>query len=72
MASSLTLLCVHGVGHQELDPEVRSRWQNAITAAIRAWDPALEPTIDFLDYDALFDHAPLNLATYGLAMGKAT
>ena len=70
MASSLTILCVHGVGHQELDPEVRSRWQNAITAAIRAWDPALEPTIDFLDYDALFDHAPLNLATYGLAMGK--
>ncbi|HWZ73634.1 MAG TPA: caspase family protein [Casimicrobiaceae bacterium] len=70
MASSLTILCVHGVGHQELDPDVRAAWQTAITAAVRTWDPNVQPTIDFLEYDALFDHAPLNLATYGIAMGK--
>ncbi len=70
MARSLAVLCVHGVGHQELDPDFRSAWQTSITSAVRAWDSSLEPTVDFLDYDALFDHAPLNLATYGLAMGK--
>lgn len=70
MARSLTVLCVHGVGHQELDPNFRSAWQQSIISAIRAWDSTLQPTIDFVDYDDLFDHAPLNLVTYGLAMAK--
>lgn len=70
MARSLAVLCVHGIGHQELDPNFRSSWQQSIVSAVRAWDATLQPTIDFVDYDELFDHAPLNLATYGLAMGK--
>lgn len=70
MARSLAVLCVHGVGHQELDPNFRSAWQQAIVSAIRAWDSTLQPAVDFVDYDDLFDHAPLNIVTYGLAMAK--
>jgi hypothetical protein len=70
MGNSLTLLCVHGVSHSEIDPEFRTSWTKAITSAIRDCDPGLTPTIDFLEYDDLFDQAPLNLATYGIALGK--
>lgn len=70
MSKPLSLLCVHGVGHQEVDPDFRSSWTKAITFAMQSYDPELEPTIDFLEYDDLFDHAALNPVTYGLAFGK--
>jgi hypothetical protein len=70
MSKSLTLLCVHGVSHSEIDPEFQKSWTKAITSALQSCDPNLEPTIDFLEYDELFDKAPLNLATYGIALGK--
>ena len=70
MTASLSILCIHGIGHQELDPNFRAAWKQAITAAVQTWDPQLQPTIDFLDYDDLFDHAPLNALTYDLALGR--
>jgi len=70
MSKQLTLLCVHGVGHVEVDPVFRSSWSQAITKALRSCDPDLTPTIDFLDYDDIFSHAELNPATYALALGK--
>lgn len=70
MSKPLSLLCVHGVGHQEVDPDFQSSWTKAITVAMQSYDPELEPTIDFLEYDDLFDHAALNPVTYGLAFGK--
>src|ERR1700754_3791013 len=70
MSKSLTLLCVHGVSHSEIDPEFQTSWTKAITSALKSCDPDLTPTIDFLEYDDLFDKAPLNLATYGIALGK--
>ena len=66
----LTLLCVHGVGHEEIDPNFKDSWTHAVTAAVQSCAPGLELSIDFLDYDALFDHAPLNALTYGLAFTK--
>ena len=70
MAKPLSLLCVHGVGHQEIDPDFRASWCKAITFAVQSLAPGIEPTVDFLEYDDLFDHAPLNPATYGLAFAK--
>jgi hypothetical protein len=70
MSKHLSLLCVHGVSHSEIDPEFRRSWTKAIMDAVRACDPASTPEIDFLEYDDLFDKAPLNLVTYGVALGK--
>lgn len=70
MSKPLTLLCVHGVGHKETDPQFRASWKEAITMAVQSCDPEAEPTIDFLDYDELFDHAPLNPAIYAIAFAK--
>jgi metacaspase-1 len=66
----LKLLCVHGVGHQEGDPTFRPSWTQAITTAVHACDPAADVTIDFVTYDALFDHAPLNPVVYAAAFAK--
>jgi metacaspase-1 len=70
MSKHLSLLCVHGVSHSEIDPDFRASWIKAITTAVQSCDPELKPEIDFLEYDDLFDKAPLNLVTYGLALGK--
>lgn len=70
MPKPLTLLCVHGIGHQETDPDFRASWIKAITLAVQSCDPELVPSIDFLEYDDLFDHAPLNPLTYGMAFTK--
>jgi hypothetical protein len=70
MGKPLTLLCVHGIGHQEIDPQFRDSWKEAVTTAVQACDPEAEPAIDFFEYDTLFDHAPLNPATYGFAFAK--
>ncbi len=70
MGKPLSILCVHGIGHQELDPDLESSWSDAIVQALQTFDPAAAPAIDFVQYDALFDHAPLDLATYGEAMAK--
>ena len=70
MSKQLTLLCVHGVSHSEIDPEFQASWTRAITSAVRSCDPHAELTIDFLEYDELFDKAALNIATYTIALGK--
>lgn len=70
MSKHLRLLCVHGVSHSEIDPQFRISWTKAITDAVHASDPVSSLEIDFLEYDDLFDKAPLNLLTYGIAFGK--
>lgn len=70
MSTSLSLLCVHGVGHSEIDAEFRKSWSEAIIRAVQSVDQRLSPTIDFLSYDALFDKNPPNLVTYGVALAK--
>ena len=70
MSKQLTLLCVHGVSHSEIDAEFQASWTKAITKAVQSCDPELRPTIDFLEYDDLFDKAELKLETYSVALGK--
>jgi metacaspase-1 len=49
MSHQLSLLCVHGVSHAEIDPEFRPSWAEAITVAMRSYNPDLQPMIDFLE-----------------------
>jgi len=60
----MRILLVHGVGHQERpdnQPWERS-WEEAITAGIQYFDPALAPTYERFDYDNLFS-GTINLFT---------
>jgi hypothetical protein len=70
MSKTLSLLCVHGVSHSEIDPDFRSSWTKAITTAVQLCDPEIRPEIDFLEYDELFNRAPYSLETYDIAFGK--
>ncbi|HEY6096150.1 MAG TPA: hypothetical protein VIU93_14465 [Gallionellaceae bacterium] len=62
MSKPLSILCVHGVGHGDQDPDLASSWSEAINNGLIAWDPALkgEVTCDFLMYDKLFEKTPLD------------
>ncbi len=70
MPTSLNFLCVHGIGHGDADPALVPSWTEAITANVQRWNPEAEVTCDFLKYDDLFDHAPMDPVTYGKAFGK--
>jgi hypothetical protein len=70
MPNSISILCVHGVGHGDVDPELVPSWTGAITRAIQRWNPNLTPTLDFLDYDKLFEDAPHNPLTYAEAFAR--
>jgi hypothetical protein len=49
---------VHGVGHQENDPQFEATWSNAITGGIRRWAADLPVQIEFVRYDDLFAADP--------------
>jgi len=70
MSTRLSLLCVHGVGHAEIDAGFQQAWSKAITRAIESVDQDVQLTIDFVRYDDLFDKAPLNPLTYAAAAAK--
>jgi hypothetical protein len=67
---TLSLLCVHGIGHGDADTALTPAWTEAITADIHRWDPRIAVTVEFLRYDDLFDHAPLNPVVYAEAMAR--
>lgn len=70
MSTRLSLLCVHGVGHAEIDAGFQQSWSAAITRAIESVDQGVQLDIDFVLYDDLFDKAPLNPLTYAAASAK--
>jgi hypothetical protein len=70
MATKLSILCVHGVGHGDADAALAPAWTDAISTNLRRWSPALELDFDFLRYDDLFDHAPLNGKVYAAALAR--
>ncbi len=72
MAKSISVLCVHGVGHGDQDTDLASSWTKVINDGLLAWDSSLqgEITCDFLMYDKLFEKAPLNSVTYAKAFAE--
>ena len=69
MAKTVSVLCVHGIGHGDRDPNLESSWTKTISDGLTAWDSNLKNSVtcDFLRYDSLFEKAPLNAVTYGSA-----
>jgi hypothetical protein len=70
MSKTINILCVHGVGHGEADPQLIPSWTAAITQAVERWNPDAEVTLDFLRYDDYFQSAEHNIATYAEAVGR--
>ena len=68
MTAAPSILCIHGVGHGDADRALRPRWRRAIRAGIERSNAQPAPEIDFLDYDDLFDHAPLDPIVYAQAL----
>ena len=60
---TLRILCVHGVGHGDLDPQLQPTWTNSLTGGIQRWNPEQQVECDFIFYDDLFAKAPLDAAT---------
>ena len=58
MPDRLSILCVHGIGHGDSDPELMPSWRDAITVDLQRWTPGLQVDFDFLFFDDLFEHAP--------------
>ena len=70
MPDRLSVLCVHGIGHGDADAALKPSWTDAITQDLRRWKPDLALELEFLQYDDLFAHAPLNPVVYGEALAK--
>ena len=70
MAKSLSILCVHGVGHGDADPDLQASWTQAIRNGLQAWNSELEVVCEFFQYDALFEQAPHNPLTYAAAFAN--
>jgi hypothetical protein len=70
MPDRLSILCVHGIGHGDVDPQLMPSWRDAITVDLQRWMPGLQVDFDFLLYDTLFEQSPLNAATYAGAVAK--
>jgi hypothetical protein len=70
MPDRLSILCVHGIGHGDVDPQLVPFWRDAITADLQRWTPGLQVNFDFLFFDNLFEQAPLDAATYAEALAR--
>ena len=70
MSKSINILCVHGVGHGEADPQMVPSWTAAINQAVSRWNSDVQVTLDFLHYDAYFQDAEHNVLTYAEAVGR--
>ncbi|MBI2924497.1 MAG: caspase family protein [Verrucomicrobia bacterium] len=68
--TSLRILCVHGVGHEEAQPRWMDDWRQAIADGVRQWNAARAVECEFVRYDDLFAAAPLNPATVAEAIAK--
>lgn len=61
MPQTLRVLCVHGVGSQEVDTSWQAEWQGLIADGLRAWNPELDIEAEFLAYDARFTEAKYDI-----------
>lgn len=70
--ASIKILCVHGVGHQENDPQFEQTWRDAATKGLQAWNVARPFEIQFVAYDRLFAASSLTAADLAAAVFKLT
>jgi hypothetical protein len=70
LAGSLKILCIHGVGHEEADPDFQAGWKMAIASGVMRWNPDRLIEVQFVNYDDLFAAAPLSIADTVQAVAK--
>ncbi|HZI95216.1 MAG TPA: caspase family protein [Patescibacteria group bacterium] len=66
----LRVLCIHGVGHAEVDPLLQRKWQTAIVDGVKRWNPGREAVLRFIRYDGLFAAASLSPQDFAEAIAK--
>lgn len=69
-ARPLVVLCVHGIGGQERDLRWQMEWREVIREGVQTWSSTRAVQVEFVDYDDLFDAAPLNALTSAAAIAK--
>ncbi len=69
-ARPLVVLCVHGIGGQERDLRWQEDWREVIRDGVSTWSSGREVDVQFLDYDDLFEKAPLNALRSAAAVAK--
>src|SRR5262249_34568157 len=68
----LVVLCVHGVGHGDTDPNLQPAWTGAISEGLQRWNPNCQVQCEFVKYDDLFAAQPLDPAVVAEALAKLT
>jgi hypothetical protein len=62
----MKVLCIHGVGHQEVSLDWQQAWRDAVAQGLQATRPSLQlnkdTDIQFSNYDDLFDEEVNNLS----------
>jgi hypothetical protein len=70
MPDRLSILCVHGIGHGDVDPQLMPSWRDTITADLQRWTPGIQLSFDFFFYDTMFEQSKFNAVTYAEAIAK--
>ena len=70
--SDIHILCIHGVGHQEVDPSWQEGWKQTVTNGMQRWNPAVQPAFSFVRYEDLFEGTKLDSATIAAAILRLT
>ncbi len=68
----IRILCVHGVGHQEVDLTWQEGWKQTVTKGLQRWNPSVEPAFRFVRYEDLFEGTRLDAATIAAAILRLT
>jgi hypothetical protein len=69
-ARPLVVLCVHGIGGQERDLRWQADWSELIQGSVSTWSAGRDVDVRFLEYDDLFEKAPLNALRSAAAVAK--
>lgn len=64
----IRVLCIHGVGHGDVDPALREEWGASLRRSFLRANPTVRLNVEYLSYDDLFDQAPHTVLTYAEAL----
>ena len=70
--TDIRILCVHGVGHQEVDLSWQEGWKQTVTKGLQRWNPVAQPALRFVRYEDLFEGARLDASTIAAAILRLT
>ncbi|MBL1215985.1 MAG: caspase family protein [Planctomycetes bacterium] len=59
----MRVLCVHGVGNHSRTSEWKDKWTKAIEWSVVQWNPTISVETDFVMYDDIFEHHPVDPIT---------